>query len=59
MMPKLTYNKINEESFIIGESQEMIVNIGNRKFINTSRILVIDDFDIISIRREEQQDGYV
>ena len=37
----------------------MIVNIGNRKFINTSRILVIDDFDIISIRREEQQDGYV
>jgi hypothetical protein len=55
------YNKINEASFVIGESQEMIVNIGNRKFINTSRILVIDDFDIISIRRgggEEQQDGY-
>jgi|RhiMethySRZTD1v2_1073278.scaffolds.fasta_scaffold26304_6 hypothetical protein len=55
------YNKINEASFSIGESQEMIVNIGNRKFINTSRILVIDDFDIISIKRgggEEQQDGY-
>jgi hypothetical protein len=55
------YNKINEASFVIGESQEMIVNIGNRKFINTSRILVIDDFDIISIRRgggEEQQDRY-
>jgi hypothetical protein len=55
------YNKINEASFVIEESQEMIVNIGNRKFINTSRILVIDDFDIISIRRgggEEQQDEY-
>jgi hypothetical protein len=55
------YNKINEVSFSIGESQEMIANIGNRKFINTSRILVIDDFDIISIRRgggEEQQDGH-
>jgi hypothetical protein len=54
------YNKINEESFIIGESQEMIVNIGKCKFINTSRILVVDDFDIISIRRggEEQQDKY-
>jgi hypothetical protein len=55
------YNKINEASFVIGESQEMIVNIGDRKFINTSRILVIDDFDIISIRRgggEEQQDRY-
>ena len=38
----------------------MIVNIGNRKFINTSRILVIDDFDIISITRggEGHQDGY-
>jgi hypothetical protein len=55
------YNKINEVSFSIGESQEMIANIGNRKFINTSRILVIDDFDIISIKRgggEEHQDGY-
>ena len=54
------YNKFNEESFIIGESQEMIVNIGKCKFINTSRILVVDDFDIISIRRggEEQQDKY-
>jgi hypothetical protein len=54
------YNKINEVSFVIGESQEMIVNIGKCKFIDTSRILVIDDFDIISIGRGgvEQQDGY-
>jgi hypothetical protein len=55
------YNKINEVSFSIGESQEMVVNMGRCKFINTSRILVVDDFDIISIRRgggEEQQDGY-
>lgn len=54
------YNKINGVSFAIGELQEMVVNIGNRKFINTSRILVVDDFDIISIRRggEEQQDGH-
>jgi hypothetical protein len=54
------YNKINEVSFSIGESQEMIVNIGNRKFINTTRILVIDDFDIISIKRGgvKQRDGY-
>jgi hypothetical protein len=38
----------------------MIVNIGNRKFINTTRILVIDDFDIISIKRGgvKQRDGY-
>lgn len=54
------YNKINGVSFTIGESQEMVVNMGRCKFINTSRILVIDDFDIISIKRagEEQQDGH-
>jgi hypothetical protein len=45
------YNKINEVSFATGESQEMAINIGKCKFINTSRILVVDDFDIISIRR--------
>ena len=54
------YNKINGVSFTIGESQEMVVNMGRCKFINTSRILVIDDFDIISIKRwgVEQQDGH-
>jgi hypothetical protein len=30
----------------------MVVNIGKCKFVNTPRILVIDDFDIISIKRE-------
>jgi hypothetical protein len=50
------YNKINEVSFATGESQDMAVNIGKCKFINTSRILVVDDFDIISIRRGG--DGY-
>jgi hypothetical protein len=50
------YNKINEVSFATGESQEMAINIGKCKFINTSRILVVDDFDIISIRRGG--DGY-
>jgi hypothetical protein len=54
------YNKINGVTFAMEESQEMVVNIGKCKFIDTSRILVVDDFDIISIRRggEEQQDGY-
>lgn len=54
------YNKINGVSFTIRESQGMVVNMGRCKFINTSRILVIDDFDIISIKRagEEQQDGH-
>jgi hypothetical protein len=53
------FNKIEEDAFIIGQSQDMVINIGKCKFINTSRILVLDDFDIISIRRggQEQQDN--
>jgi hypothetical protein len=31
----------------------MYVNVGKRIFVNTSRILVVDDFDIISIKRED------
>lgn len=50
------YNKTKEqEAFIIAQSQDMIINIGKCKFINTSRILVVDDFDIITIRRGEEQ----
>ena len=34
------YNKTKEqEAFIIAQSQDMIINIGKCKFINTSRIL--------------------
>ena len=46
------YNKTHEnESFII-RSQDMSVGVGKCKFVNTSRVLVIDDFDIVSIKRE-------
>lgn len=51
------YNKTHEDESFVLKSQEMTVNIGRRKFINTSRILVVDDFDIISVKRED--DKYV
>jgi hypothetical protein len=49
------YNKIHENDAFIIQSQDISVNIGKCKFINTSRILVIDDFDIISIKREDEK----
>jgi hypothetical protein len=49
------YNKIHENDAFIIQSQDISVNIGECKFINTSRILVIDDFDIISIKRENEK----
>jgi hypothetical protein len=48
------YNKTHEQYAFILEG-DMAVNIGKCKFVNTSRILVIDDFDIISIKREEER----
>jgi hypothetical protein len=49
------YNKIHEKHAFIIQSQDMTINIGKCKFVNTSRILVIDDFDIISIKREDEK----
>src|SRR5919198_192427 len=49
------YNKIHEDDAFIMHSQYISVNIGKCKFVNTSRILVIDDFDIISIKREGEK----
>jgi hypothetical protein len=46
------YNKAHENHSFIIQSQDMSVSVGKCKFVNTSRVLVIDDFDIISIKRE-------
>jgi hypothetical protein len=35
------------------EVNDLIVKVGKCTFVNTSRILVVDDFDIISIKKEE------
>ena len=46
------YNKTHENESFILRSQDMSVSVGKCKFVNTSRVLVIDDFDIVSIKRE-------
>jgi hypothetical protein len=43
-----------KDAFFI-DSQDIAVNVGKSKFINTSRILAVNDFDIISIKRENER----
>ena len=43
-----------KDAFFI-DSQDIVVNLGKSKFINTSRILAVNDFDIISIKRENEK----
>lgn len=56
------YNKSHtEDAFVLEKNNkidDMIVKIGKCTFVNTSRILVIDDFDIISIKKEEYGGKY-
>jgi len=49
------YNKTHENDSFITQSQDMSVRVGKCKFVNTSRVLVIDDFDIITIKRENEK----
>ena len=45
------YNKMHEQyAFTVISEQDVSVNIGKCKFVNTPRLLVIDDFDIFSIK---------
>ena len=46
------HNKINANDAFAINSAELIVNIGKTKFINTYRILSVDDFDLVAIRKE-------
>jgi hypothetical protein len=49
------FNKGHEESAFAITSNEMTVSLGGCTFINTARLLVVDDFDIINVRREGQK----
>ncbi len=48
------FNKVHEDSAFTLTSKEMTVSLGGCTFINTSRLLVVDDFDIINVTREDQ-----
>jgi hypothetical protein len=49
------FNKVHEEPAFTITSNELTVSLGGCTFINTSRLLVVDDFDIINVRREGQK----
>ena len=47
------HNKINANNSFAINSAELIVNTGKTKFVNTNRILSVDDFDLVTVRRED------
>ena len=49
------YNKTHENNAFTIQSRDILANVGKCKFVNTPRILVVDDFDIVSIKREDQK----
>jgi hypothetical protein len=49
------YNKTHENNAFTIQSQGILVNVGKCKFVNTSRILVVNDFDIVSIKMEDEK----
>jgi len=48
------YNKVHEESAFTLSSLDTSINVGKCRFVNTPRILVIDDFDVITINRHSE-----
>ncbi|HET7147219.1 MAG TPA: HNH endonuclease signature motif containing protein [Candidatus Nitrosopolaris sp.] len=46
------HNKIHPQDAFFVESQDLVINIAKSKFINTHRVLVIDDFDLITVSRD-------
>jgi hypothetical protein len=49
---KNPHNRIQPNDAFGIDSNELAVNVGKSRFINTPRILAVDDFDIITINRE-------
>jgi hypothetical protein len=46
------HNKLHPQDAFFVESHDLVINVGKSKFINTSRVLVIDDFDLITVSRD-------
>lgn len=49
---KNPHNKSQPQDAFFIESQDLTINVGKSKFINTYRVLVIDDFDLITVTRD-------
>jgi len=46
------HNRLHPQDVLHVDSEEMVINVGKCKFINTYRILVVNDFDLITITRD-------
>jgi hypothetical protein len=46
------HNRLHPQDVLQVDSEELVINVGKCKFINTYRILVVDDFDLITITRD-------
>ncbi|HZD33867.1 MAG TPA: hypothetical protein VE130_01570 [Nitrososphaeraceae archaeon] len=50
------FNKIHDDlAFATTLSNEFIISLGGCSFVNTSRLLAIDDFDLINVRRIDRR----
>ena len=49
------HNKSQPQDAFFVESQDLTINIGKCKFINTYRVLALDDFDLITVTRENDK----
>ena len=46
------HNRLHPQDVLQVDSEELVINVGKCKFINTYRVLVVDDFDLITITRD-------
>lgn len=53
------YNKEHEDDAFTLTSSYITINVGKCKFVNTPRILVVDDFDIITVKRNSEDPKYI
>ena len=50
------FNRIHDDlAFATTSQNEFIISLGGCTFVNTSRLLVVDDFDLIGVKRMDQR----
>ena len=50
------FNRIHDDlAFATESSNELNISLGGCTFVNTSRLLLVDDFDLINVRRMDQR----
>jgi hypothetical protein len=50
---KNPYNKRNDVKKFLFEGDKLVINVGSTRFVDVSRILVINDFDLINVTKRD------